>query len=255
MGALSMSLPITLAGAIAVSVAELLGGIAAVYSIEPEANVTARMIANTLDMKTLQPSCAGPEVPLLNMAAKELFDEFFGGHCWVDVFFAPAVNNPGLRAVYEYFYGSMARAKLANKPHIPYIGVGTLGNGAVGSPTQLMLDIEIRKSQFLLNQSIKADEDDLAFDTIASVIRGNKDFLDTDHTLTRFRKLWRSEIFSATINEATNEMETTEKDILDRCDQSWRDNIKNNYTYPGLNSDKLKELNKVVERAKKQFLD
>jgi trimethylamine:corrinoid methyltransferase-like protein len=113
MGALAISLPITIAGAVAVSAAELLGGWSAVYAVDPEARFNARAISNGIDMRTGQPSYAGPEIHLINLGVKEIFDEFFGGHCWVDVFFSPSVANPGLRAVYENFYGSLSRTRLS----------------------------------------------------------------------------------------------------------------------------------------------
>jgi trimethylamine:corrinoid methyltransferase-like protein len=212
------------------------------------------MISNAIDMRTLEPGAAGPEVHMVNLGVKELFDEFFGGHCWVDVFFSPSVANPGLRAVYENFYGSMARATLAAKPQIPYIGVGTLGNGGIGSPTQLMLDIEIRRSQFPLNAQIKADDQELAFEEIASIVHEGKSFLDSPLTLTRFRDLWRSEALSATTDAAAGGAAITEKSILDRCDQMWRDNIRNNYSYDGLDPDKLRALNVLLERARNKLL-
>jgi trimethylamine:corrinoid methyltransferase-like protein len=255
MGALAISLPITIAGAVAVSAAELLGGWAAVYAVDPEARFNARAISNSIDMRTGQPSYAGPEIHLINLGVKEILDEFFGGHCWVDVFFSPSVANPGLRAVYENFYGSTARARLSGKTDIPYIGVGTLGNGAVGSPTQLMLDIEVRKSQFRLQDRIDTSDRELAYDEIVSAVLGGKGFLSTGLTRERCRKLWRSDILSARSTDMAGEAAITEKSILDACDEAWRENIKKNYHYAGLDKDRRNALNRLLERARRELLD
>jgi trimethylamine:corrinoid methyltransferase-like protein len=240
---------------VAVSAAELLAGWTAVYAVDPEARFNARAISNSIDMKTGQPTYAGPEVHLINLGVKEIFDEFFGGHCWVDVFFSPSVTNPGLRAVYENFYGSTARARISGKTDIPYIGVGTLGNGAVGSPTQLMLDIEIRKSQFRLPDRIVTSEQELAYDEIASVVLGGKEFLSTRLTRERCRDLWRSDILSSRSDGAAGEIAITEKSILDACDEAWRERIRTNYQYAGLDKERRKALDQVLQKARKELQD
>lgn len=254
MGALAVSLPITIAGAVALSAAEILGGWAAVYAVDPEARFNARAIANSTDMRTGEPTYAGPEIHLINLGVKEMFDEFFGGHCWVDVFFSPSVTNPGLKAVYENFYGSTARTRLSGKADIPYIGVGTLGNGAVGSPTQLMLDIEIRKSQFSLKDRIDVSDRELAYDEIAATVLGGKSFLSTPLTREGGRRLWKSAVLSARSGGGVDEAAITEKSILDACDEAWREIIKKNYHYPGLDKDQRNELNRLLEIARRELL-
>ncbi|OGD19420.1 MAG: hypothetical protein A2W03_12725 [Candidatus Aminicenantes bacterium RBG_16_63_16] len=255
MGALAISLPITIAGAVAVSAAEILGGWAAVCAVDPEARFNARAISNSTDMRTGEPTYSGPEIHLINMGVKEIFDEFYGGHCWVDVFFSPSVTNPGLKAVYENFYGSMARARLTGKTDIPYIGVGTLGNGAVGSPTQLMLDIEIRKSQFSLKDRVDTSDRELAYDEIASVVLGGQSFLSTPLTRQGCRKLWKSAVLSARSGGGADESAITETSILDACDAAWRENIKKNYEYPGLDKDRRRALDRLLEKARRELLD
>ena len=72
---------VTIAGAVALSAAEILGGWAAVYAVDPDARFNARAICNGTDMRTGEPAYSGPEVHLINLGVKEMFDEFFGGHC------------------------------------------------------------------------------------------------------------------------------------------------------------------------------
>jgi len=255
MGALAISLPVTIAGAVALSAAELLSGWAAVHAVDPEARFNARAICNGTDMRSGEPTYSGPEVHLINLGVKEMFDEFFGGHCWVDVFFSPSVTNPGLRAVYENFYGSTARTRLSGKSDIPYVGVGTLGNGAVGSPAQLMLDLEIRKSQFALKDGIDTGERELAYDEIASAVLDGKGFLSTGLTRERCRDLWRSNILSARNSGEGQEDAVTEKSILDACDEAWREKIRKDYQYAGLDADRRNALNRLLERARRELLE
>ena len=255
MGALAISLPATMAGAVALSAAEILGGWAAVRAVDPEARFNARAICNGTDMRSGEPTYSGPEVHLINLGVKEMFDEFFGGHCWVDVFFSPSVANPGLRAVYENFYGSTARARLSGKTDIPYIGVGTLGNGAVGCPAQLMLDLEIRKSQFALKDRIDTGERELAYDEIVSAVLGEKGFLSTGLTRERCRKLWRSDILSARSAGEREEAPITEKSILEACEEAWREKVRKNTGYAGLDREKRNDLARLLERARRELLD
>jgi trimethylamine:corrinoid methyltransferase-like protein len=255
MGVIGMSMPITLAGALVVSCAEILGGWAAVYAVDPDAYMNGRMISNSINMRTLEIGGSGPETILLNMGVKDVFDTFYGGHLWVEPYFSPSSPLPGIKAVYENFYASMARSHLEGGLHIPYCGVGTLGNGGIGSPTQLMLDMEIRKSQFHMDEQIHVNNETLPYEEIVSVLRDNGQFLESESTLRSFRNLWESSVFSGAPGKDAANLSSADRGIMDRCDQIWRDNIKNNYEYAGLEPEKIKELSKVLDRAKEELLD
>jgi trimethylamine:corrinoid methyltransferase-like protein len=118
-----------------------------------------------------------------------------------------------------------------------------------------MLDIEIRKSQFSLKDRIDTRDRELAYDEIASAVLGGKGFLSTGLTRERCRKLWRSDILSARSGEAAGEAAITEKSILDACDEAWRENIKKNYQYAGLDKDRRNALNGLLEKARRELLD
>ncbi len=114
-----------------------------------------------------------------------------------------------------------------------------------------MLDMEIRKSQFAMQQ-IGVSEDQLAFDEICQTMRHGEDFLSSDHTLDHFRGLWNSSLFLT--DNLSESWVGDEKAILDKCDQAWRENLKN-YQPPEWPEDKMKALEKVLARAKKELLD
>ena len=151
---------------------------------------------------------------------------------------------PGLEAVYENFYGSWRFSKLTGSSNVPYLGAGTLDNDGVCSPTQAILDTEIRKSQFYLKNKIGTNEQTPSFEEICERIKDGKDFFSSDHTLKHFRDLWSSNIF---LTE-----KRTEKDILDKCDEMWRENIKN-YQPPEWPKEKIKALEDILKRAKKRI--
>ena len=252
MPTIGVSTPVTSAGAIVMGAAEILGGMVAAFNMDPEADLSGRMISNVLDMRTGGVTCYGPETAMLNLGVKELFDTCFGGHLWVEVFFGTGAKRPGLQAVSENFYNVHCYAKLTGNPDICYPGMGALDNGGMGSPTQAMLDMEIRKSQFALRDRLSVDEESLPFEEICQKVRDGEDFLSSDHTFRHFRELWSSRIF-LTDEPKPGVWEGDEKSILDKCDQLWRENIKG-YQPPEWPEEKRQALEDVLARAKEELL-
>jgi len=252
MPTIGVSTPVTLAGAIVMGAAEILGGMVAAFIMDPEADLSGRMISNVLDMKTGVITCYGPEIAMLNLGVKEVFDACFGGHLWVEVFFGTGAKRPGLQAVYENAYAVHCYSRLIGNPDICYPGMGALDNGGTGSPTQMILDMEIRKSQFVLRNGVSLDAESLAFEEICEKVRDGEDFLSSDHTLRHFRELWSSRIFLAD-ELKPGVWEGDEKSILDTCDRLWRENVKG-YRPPEWPEEKVRALESVVARAREELL-
>lgn len=251
MPTIGVSTPVTVAAAIVLGAAEVLGGLVAAFCLDPEGDLTGRMISTVLDMKYATAASIGPATVMTNLGVKELFDQCWGGHCWVEVFFSPTVKVPGLQAVYENFYGGSAAARLLGNAHIPYPGMGTLDNGGLGSPTQFILDMEIRKGQFAVKDEIEVSDETLIFAEFCGHVAEEKEFLTTDHTLRHYRELWRSDLFPSDTAGAAGR--TSEQRILDLCEEKWRANVEA-WEAPDLSEDKRKELEKLVERARKELL-
>jgi len=251
MPTIGVSSPVTVAASIVLGAAEVLGSLVAAFCLDPEGDLTGRMISTVLDMRHATAASIGPATVLTNLGVKELFDECWGGHCWVEVFFSPTVKQPGLQAVYENFYGGTAAARVLGNAHIPYPGMGTLDNGGLGSPEQFILDMEIRKGQFALKDSIEVNEETLVFDLLCEHVAEEKEFLTSDHTLAHYRELWRSDLFPSDTAGGAGVM--SEKRILDTCAERWRANVEK-WEAPDLPDDKRRELAKLVERARKELL-
>jgi len=245
------STPVTPAGAIVMTAAEILGGMAACFAVDPESDLSGRSIVLVADMRNANSTCTSEIQTLVNLGVKELFDTWWGGHLWVDVFFSPHAQRPGLQAVYENFFGQWRTSKILVMTDIPYPGVGTLDNGGMGSATQLMLDMEIRKSQFAMADKIAVDPETLPFDEISAAVRENKDFLTSDHTLQHFREVWASKLFLTDAPDP-NGWAGDEKAILDMCDDMWRENVKR-FEPPQWPAEKIKAFDDVLTRARKEF--
>jgi trimethylamine:corrinoid methyltransferase-like protein len=135
---------------------------------------------------------------------------------------------------------------------MPYPGVGSLDNGGVGSATQAVLDIEIKKSEFMRG-AIAVDDTAIPWPEIVGRVEAQKDFMTSDHTLDHFRELWGSPLFR-TDDPAVGGWAGDEKAILDKCDEMWRESLKT-YTPPQWPDDTLKALDHVVADAHKELLE
>jgi len=251
MPTIGISTPVTVAGSIMMTAAEILGGMVACFVMDPDSDLSGRAIALVADMRNANNTPTGPEPTWVNLAVREIFEAFWGGHLWVEVFFSPYAQRPGLQAVYENFYGQWRYSRLLGDPDIPYPGMGTLHSGGMGSPAQFMLDMEIRKSQFALNAEIDTGDDMVAFEEACEVAREDKNFLSHEHTLAHYRSLWSSTVFLNQTPEAAS-WSGDEKAILDTCDQMWRENLKD-YRPPEWPAETTRALDEVLARAKKEF--
>ena len=251
MPTIGVSTPVTIAGSVVMEAAEILGGMVACFVLDPESDLSGRAIALVADMRNGNSTPSGPEPTLVNLAVRELFDTWWGGHLWVEVFFSPYAKRPGLQAVTENFYGLWRYSKLLGNPDIPYPGMGTLNSGGTGCFVQFMLDVEIRRSQLATKEEISVDDENLPIEEICQEVAADGGFLTSEHTLKHCRDLWTSPLF-LTENPDPARWAGDEKAILDRCDQMWRENL-NNYEPPQWPEEKTRALEDVLGRAKREF--
>jgi len=246
MPTIGVATPVTMSSTVVLMAAETLGGMAACWCVDPGSDLSGRAICNVMDMRTANAHCTGPETTVANLTTKQLFDSFWGGQCWVETFFSPHVTQPGLAAVCENLCGGWRAAQMLNMPGMPYPGMGTLGDGGIGSAEQFILDMEIRRAQ----QSVKDDfdVDDIPFEQYCEAVDKNTEFLSHEHTLAHFRELWTSDI----LMPATDAQD--EKGILDKAHQKVAENI-NNWQEPEFPEDKMKALEDMLAKARKELLD
>jgi len=248
MPTIGISTPVAIAGSVVMCAAEVLAGMTACWCVDPESDLSGRMVAAVVDMRSAGSHYIGPETTLVNLAVRELFDTYWGGHLWVEIFLSPHTQQPGMQAVYENLLGGWRAAKLLGKADITYPGMGALGDGGVGSPVQFVLDMEIRKAQFAAAESFEVDDENLLFDEICRVVSEGGEFLTSEHTLGHFRQLWSSDILLPIELEGIDEAK-----ILDKCRQVCVENLKK-YEPPQWPKEKMRAMNDVLARAKKELL-
>ena len=124
MPTIGVATPATIAGSVVMEAAEILGGMAACYALDPESDLSGRAISLVADMRNGNSTTSGPEPTLANLAVKELFDAWWGGHLWVEVYLSPSAKRPGLQAVCENYYGLWRYARLLGDPDDSLSGHG-----------------------------------------------------------------------------------------------------------------------------------
>lgn len=251
MPTLGVSTPVSLAAAIVMGAAELLGGMAVCWCADPQSDLSARMIALAVDMRNGNSTTLGPACVLYDNAVRQLFLQRWGGHCMVEVFFSPTARRPGLQAVFENYYATSCRRRWESNPHIPYAGMGTLHNGGLGSPTQFMLDMEIRKAEWAYRSEIPVDEETLDWEELVRVTEAGGNFLESEHTLRHFRELWLSDLFRSD-NPFEGAWDGTERSILDRCEELWRERLRA-YRPPERPPETMRALDALLQKAKAEF--
>ena len=252
MPTIGVNAPVTPAAAIVLSCAEVLGGMAIAFLLEPDADISGRAISTAFDMMTAATTSLPPETHIVNIGTKEVFDAFWGGHLWVEVHFSPAAKQPGLEAVLEYALGSARYARLSGTDDALYCGMGTLDNGGVGSPTQFMLDLEMRRMLHFTDRGCEVNDETLGFDEFCRHVGEQKEFLTSDHTLAHFREMYSSPLFGTTFSGLLGAGHGSEKEILDKADQMWRDNL-SCWEPPDVPADKMRALEGLLERARRDF--
>ena len=252
MPTLGVSTPVTLAGSVVMGAAEILGGMAVCWCVDPESNISGRMITLIADMRNGNSTSFCPAHVQFNNAVRQLFMAKWGGHCMVEVIFSPTARRPGLQAVFENWFATSCRQRWDSNPDIPYGGMGTLHNGGLGSPTQFMLDMEIRRGQWACKHEIEVSEDTLDFDEILQVTQQKGNFLMSDHTVAHCHDLWTSDYFLSD-SPFVGDWDGTEKTVLDRCDQAWRANLAKWEPPTVWSDDQKKAMDGLLARARNEF--
>ncbi|MCK4983404.1 MAG: trimethylamine methyltransferase family protein [Victivallaceae bacterium] len=235
--------PITIDGSVIQGTAEIVGGLIISYLINPEAELMGYISSSVLDMKTINTSQSAPESVLIDVGVVNLMEHAFGGNTKIGGTSYVAATQPGLKAVYEKMFKASAYERFSGC--FSYGGGGVIDNGALFSPEQLIIDMDITES-FTAIRQIQLDDAPVE-DIIAEVIdAGSSDFLSHSHTLENFRNaFWEPEMFMRNFDVVS------EKDILDRANAKYRERV-DSYSGYEYDKEKIKAGEEILSRAKKE---
>ncbi len=179
---IGISSPVYPIAAAVIAAAEILGVWAAVKALREDCPVQARSVAGVLNPATGAASFAAPEAVLADLAVAQLFRERWEIPCGTGVGLIDA-PVPGSLSIFERTFKSFCSA-LAGEPSFP---VGIIGGAVVFSQEQVLLDLDIARTQVQYMRGIGGER----FAESLALIRERGIgglFLDTEHTATHFRE-------------------------------------------------------------------
>ena len=183
--------PATMAGALTHITAEVLGG--NVISLALDDRLIGYCAGPlTFDMRTGIHTQIGPDCDLLGLGAAQMGAYLFGGEYTGRGGPTTAAKLPGAQSMMEKALG----ATWAICAGIRAFGsLGITAHADIGSPVQLMMDMELMSYFEHLLKGIKVDEDRIGEQTIIDTAPTGARFLDTDHTFRYYREeLWSPEL-------------------------------------------------------------
>lgn len=177
--------PVTIASALLIANAEILGMITALDAVSSESAQEHIMLSGILDMRSGGANFATPDAVLQDAGMAQLYTTFY------DIpLLAPTDYIDAEYPSYQSGYERAMKIAVTTLANCAYPSVGQLGAGLICSPAQACLDMEAFDWTAHLLKGIEVTEESLCIDLIQERGIGGH-FLDADHTFENFR----SELF------------------------------------------------------------
>ena len=247
--------PMTIAGNVVLSAAELIGAWLAIRALQPEASFNGGVCNGIIDMRRGTALFNAPEALLADLGVVELFERRYGGGVGVAAG-ADYIDArvPGWQAAHERTYRAMAIAAFAGGAfHMG--GTGTLEGGKIFSPVQFILERDMGEGLWRLGQGIRVNEDTLAVDAIAEVgVDAGRSYFDTEHTLRHWNDTWFPKFQHRGAWEGDRVEFGREEAMLEAAHQHYKDAIAR-YVPPQVDPEKTNAIGAVVQRARHHLAD
>ncbi len=187
--------PITMAGGLVMSLAEILSGLVVHQMANPGAPFVFGAGLHHMDMKATQICYGGPEFQLTKAAVAQL-GRWYGMPTWGYAGCTDAKVMDEQAAAEAMLSVVMAKLTGANLIH----DVGYLESGLTASFEMIVLTDELVAMANRLIRGIEVSDETLMVDELHSVGPGGH-FLNTEATMERFRDFWYPELMSREIRE------------------------------------------------------
>jgi len=237
--------PVTLAGMLAVSNAEILGGLSLIHLASPCTEISASYGPAAFDMRYGQWAAGAPEESLLNAASVEIA-KYYG--LTVDVMgVTTSAKTPGPQACYEVMMSGILPI-LAGADMV--WGAGGLACLMTASLEELVIDDELIKAMLTTIRGVEVNDETLGLDVIKKVGPGGH-YLAQKHTMDHFMK----EQFIPELIDRSGYAEwkkNGEKSLVDRAREKVKKILKE-HSVPPLDKDIQKELDNIIKRAEKEL--
>ncbi len=240
-----ISAPVSKLGNAIVGNAEILGVMTAIQSVCPESPVGGGTISGIMDMQTSVVSFSAPEAILQDIAIAEVHKKLYKFNYLIGSGYCDA-KYPNAQVLAEKVMKYLLTF-LSGRYSYP---VGLINSGAVFSIEQALVDIELCRYIHAhfggMGESTMMPE---LVQLIGEVgIRGH--YIAETHTLEHFRENWFPQIMDRT--GFTSIKQSKEKDMYSAAHDKVREML-NSGDFWEIDSDRAKEIDAVVEKARKHL--
>ncbi|MFH1923471.1 MAG: trimethylamine methyltransferase family protein [Planctomycetota bacterium] len=242
--------PMTPAGSAIVAAAEILGSMTATTLIDPDVYYFSTSITAEMDMRTTQVCFATPAAILTDVALHQWFRAKYELVHNVEPGYVEA-KAPGLEAAMMKVYRQMAFGSTVSVP----LAIGALDSGAVFSPTQAMIDLDVNEALHKFYRGMEVNEETMGLDLIEELeFCARRTYLEAPHTLKHFREVgWNPRLFDRTYCNHTAPVVLGDEEILQKADRAWRELVAAQAS-PAHDAAFLRELDRIVDSAGKELL-
>lgn len=244
MGAMT---PVSLPAALAQQNAEALFGVVLTQLVNPGAPVMYGAFTSNVDMKSGAPAFGTPENTKANVIGGQLARRYGLPYRTSN---ANASNAVDLQAAYETTMATWGA--VTGGGNLIYHAAGWLEGGLTASFEKLILDVEILQNMMEILRPIDFSEDELGFETIASVPTGGH-FFGTSHTLARYENAFYTPMLSDWTNHGAWEAGGA-KHALTRATELWQRAL-HEYEEPVMDPAIREELDAYVAHRKEEIGD
>lgn len=193
---MSLTSPITIAGSVAVSAAEMIAAICLVYSVQPGLGIVNTARISPLHMRTGSYNYGAPELSMGSVVSAAYCNRLgipsnlYG--------FGTAAKEPGLQSSLEKGLGGLLMTLGA--PHM-VTGSGTLDNSLVTSPEMLVVDHELIRFLKRIRRPIEISREAIAVDDFISAMQTSGSMMAEEHTI---RYLHEGELIDCGLGQWTS---------------------------------------------------
>ena len=238
--------PVTMSGAVALSIAEALAAIALLQYIAPGCPVAIGTFTSNVDMKSGAPAFGTPEYMRATQMTGQLVRHYklplrSSGVC--------AANVPDGQAMWET--SNSLWAALQSRTNMVYHAAGWLEGGLIASPEKFVMDCEVLQmiQRYFEEATWATTEGDLAFDAIREVGAGGH-YFGVQHTQDRYQNAFYAPFVSDWRNyeawQADGSIWTVE-----RAHRIYKQ-ILAEFEAPAMNGDDQEALRQFVARRKQE---
>lgn len=238
--------PVTMSGAVALSLAEALAAVALLQYINPGCPVAIGTFTSNVDMKSGAPAFGTPEYMRATQMTGQLV-RFYGvpmrasGVC--------AANVPDGQAMWET--SNSLWSAVQSRTNMVYHAAGWLEGGLIASPEKFIMDCEVLQmiQRYFEEATFATTEDDLAFDAIKEV-GPNGHYFGVQHTQDRYQEAFYAPICSDWRNYEAWQIDGSIW-THERAHRIYKQ-IMAEFEMPEMNGDHQEELRRFVAKRKQE---